>query len=106
MQHFHRLPPSMKVTKGLMYVRQRLHRAITVSVTTGTSASPGFKERYGVMTKASGIFDFLSRASVVGITFRVERWYDGSALAKGLWEMQACLAVSVCSRCPCDQTMD
>lgn len=36
--HFQRWPPSTNVTNGLMYVRQRLQRAMTVSDTTGTGS--------------------------------------------------------------------
>ena len=42
MQHFHRCPPSINVTNGLMYVRHRRHLAITVSDTTGTGS---YKQR-------------------------------------------------------------
>jgi hypothetical protein len=77
----HRFPPSINCTYGLIYVLQRLHLAMTVSLTTGTASSPSFKLRYGVNIIASGIFDFANNDEVVGITFNVQRWYDGSAFA-------------------------
>ena len=66
-----------------MYVLHLLHRAMTVSVTSGTGSSPSFSERYGVMTRPRGILDLLSRELEVGIALRVHRWYDEWAFAKG-----------------------
>lgn len=63
---------------------------MTVSVTTGTSGSPSCSDRYGVMTKARGTFDFFNSASLAGMAFSVERLYEGSALASGWLVKQAC----------------
>ena len=100
-----------------MYVLHRRQRAMTVSATTGTSAckvevtsvwrilkvqakstltSPGFKERYGVMTSARGSFDFCRSELVVGIALIVERWYDGSELRVSLCEKDAWRDVHEC----------
>jgi hypothetical protein len=60
-----------------------------VSVTSGTADSPSFNDRYGVMTRPSGILDLFRRLDVVGIALRVHRRYDGSAFAAGLGDKQA-----------------
>ncbi len=52
--------------------------------------SPGFRLRYGVRIKASGILDFWRSELVVGIAFRVDLWYDGSAFRVGDCENEAC----------------
>ena len=85
MQHFQRWPLSTNVTNGLMYVRQRRQRAITESETTGTGSSPssGRTDRMGDSTTPKGSLDFDRSELVVGIAFRVHRWYDGSTLARG-----------------------
>ena len=63
----------MKVTKGLIYNRQRRQRAITQSSTTGTGGSEGETERKGVITSAKGSLVFLRRVSEVGMAVRVQR---------------------------------
>lgn len=62
---------------------------MTVSVTTGTGLSPSFNERYGVITRPSGILALFRSELEVGIALRVHRWYDGSAFANGDGEMHA-----------------
>ena len=64
----------MKVTKGLMYARQRRQRETMQSWTTGTGGSEGETERKGVITSAKGNLDFLRRESEVGMVVRVQRW--------------------------------
>lgn len=39
---------------------------------------------------ASGILDFWRSELVVGMAFRVDRWYDGSAFRVGDCENEAC----------------
>ena len=63
----------MKVTKGLIYDRQRRQRAITRSSTTGTGGSDEVTERKGVTTSAKGSLVFLRRESEVGMAVRVQR---------------------------------
>ena len=63
----------MKVTKGLIYARQRRQREMMPSSTTGTGASEGETEQKGVITSARGSLVFLRRVSVVGIVVRVQR---------------------------------
>lgn len=62
---------------------------MTVSLTTGTSSS-GLTDRYGVQMIASGSLDLLSRLAVNGTALIVQRWYDGSALDCGCWDMHDC----------------
>lgn len=57
-----------------MYVRHLLHRAITVSVTSGTGSSPSLTVRYGVITSPRGILDFWRRECEVGMVLSVHRW--------------------------------
>jgi hypothetical protein len=54
-----------------------------VSVTTGTGSSPSLTERYGVMTRPSGIFDLPTMELELGIALAVHRWYEWCAFAKG-----------------------
>jgi len=63
----------MKVTKGLIYDRQRRQRAIMRSSTTGTGGSEGETERKGVTTSAKGSLVFLWSVSEVGMAVRVQR---------------------------------
>ena len=71
-----------------MYVLHRRHRAMIVSVTTGTADSPSSNVRYGVMINPSGILDLFKRLDVVGIALSVHRRYEGSAFALGEGDTQ------------------
>ena len=80
MLHLHLFPFSMKVTNGLMYVRHLLHRAMTVSETTGTGFSSSRRVIYGRIVNANGSLVFLRRELLCGIHPSVERIYSGGQL--------------------------
>jgi len=99
MLHLHRLPFSMNVTKGLMYVRHLLHRAMTVSDTTGTGFSSSRRVIYGRMVIAKGIFVFLRRELLWGMHPSVDRMYSGgqferSELVREAYQIRHCRSIT------------
>ena len=42
----------------------------------GTSPSPSFIKRYGIITRPRGILDLLSSELEVGIALSMPRWFD------------------------------